>query len=339
MTVPIPLPQANPNDSVATLVDWLAEPGTRVEAGQPVAAFETSKATYEVEAPAAGWLDARAGKGDSVTVGAVFAVLLPHPPAVAAPDRPATGGERKITVKARRLMEEHGIGEDRLPAGLLLVREADVQAVLAAAPPPATDPAATPAINLATDLDAVLERGDHRALMDLLGALRTRMKARHARHVPTGTLLNDRWDLARSFGFGPGASVYDECLILGNVTVGANCWIGPYTVLDGSGGGVSIGDWTSIGSGSHVYTHHTIDQALTGGVAKPFRAPTRIGRCCFIAPMAMIAPGSDIGDHSFVAAFSYVEGRFPPYSYIAGTPARVVGRVEIKDGRAVRVPD
>ena len=58
------------------------------------------------------------------------------------------------------------------------------------------------------------------------------MKNESDRHVPLGTLLNSRWGMAEEWKFGKGASVYDECLILGDVTVGENCWIGPFTVLD-----------------------------------------------------------------------------------------------------------
>ena len=51
-------------------------------------------------------------------------------------------------------------------------------------------------------------------------------------------------------------------------------------------------------------------------------------------PVWIVAPGTVIGDHCFIAANSYVEGRFPSYTYIAGTPAVSVGTVEIRpDGR------
>ena len=50
--------------------------------------------------------------------------------------------------------------------------------------------------------------------------------------------------------------------------------------------------------------------------------------------MVAIGPGTTIGEHSFVAAGSYVQGRFKPYSYIAGNPARKVGTVEIDGDRA-----
>jgi acetyltransferase-like isoleucine patch superfamily enzyme len=174
-------------------------------------------------------------------------------------------------------------------------------------------------------------------LHDLRGhltGLRRRLRAKFNRHVPTGTLLHDRWDLARDLGFGEGTSVYDECLVMGDVQVGRHCWIGPYTVLDGLHAELRIGDHVDIGSSAQVYTHNTIERSLTGHRAPVFAKATTIGNCCFIAPQATIAPGSVIGDHSFVAAGSYVEGAFPPCSYIAGNPAKVVGNVEIQGNRA-----
>jgi acetyltransferase-like isoleucine patch superfamily enzyme len=79
-----------------------------------------------------------------------------------------------------------------------------------------------------------------------------------------------------------------------------------------------------------------MESTLTGRRAPLAVAPVTIGSCCFIAPMAIIGPGTTIGDHSFVAAGSYVEGTFPPYSFIAGNPARKAGTVEI-DGTRVRI--
>jgi acetyltransferase-like isoleucine patch superfamily enzyme len=324
MTVPVHLPQANPNDATATLVRWLAEPGSKVQENQPLALVETTKAAYEVEAPATGWLVVRAAEGETVSVGSTIAELWSTPPEAVVKPAPHVQG-RRITAKARRLMDENGVTEEQLPSSLTLVREQDILALLGSLTSAG-----------ASEPDQIEQREDYQNLKELLGTLRHRIKSRYARHVPIGTLLNDRWALAKEFGFGSDSSVYDECLILGEVQVGAHCWIGPYTVLDGSGGMLEIGDWTSIGTGAHVYTHHTIDQALTGGIAKPFYASTRIGPCCFVGPMSMIGPGSDIGEHSFIAAFSYVEGRFPPFSYLAGAPARVVGRIEISEGRVIR---
>jgi acetyltransferase-like isoleucine patch superfamily enzyme len=65
-----------------------------------------------------------------------------------------------------------------------------------------------------------------------------------------------------------------------------------------------------------------------------FTKATTIGNCCFIAPQSIVAPGTVLGDHCFVAAGSYVEGTFPPFSYIAGNPAKQVGVVELSGNRA-----
>ena len=177
-----------------------------------------------------------------------------------------------------------------------------------------------------SDLEFKLEE-----LIQTLNYARSKMRSKFKRHVPTGTILNDRWQLAESFNWGLGSSVYDESLIFGNVEVGKNCWIGPFTILDGAAFPIKIGDWTSIGAGTHVYTHHTIDQALSGGKFAAQTAKVIIGKCCFIAPQVMIAPGTKIADFCFVTAQSYVEGSYPSNSIISGNPAKVVGKIEICD--------
>jgi len=173
-----------------------------------------------------------------------------------------------------------------------------------------------------------------RTLRQLLTELRKRMRAKFNRHVPTGSLLYDRWDLAKDYQFGEGTSVYDECLILGDVQLGRHCWVGPYTILDASQAPLVIGDYVDIGAGTHIYTHNTIERALTGHKAPMFTKATTIGNCCFIAPAVVVAPGSVIGDHCFVATGSYVEGTFEAFSYIAGNPAKRVGVVELSGNRA-----
>jgi len=164
----------------------------------------------------------------------------------------------------------------------------------------------------------------------MLAGLRAKMRREYDRHVPTGTLLNDRWELAKSLGFGEGSSIYDESLVFGRVSVGRHCWIGPFTILDGAHAELKIGDSTSIGAGSHIYTHDTIVRTLTGTDRKPDARPTTIGSCCFIAPHVVIGPRTTLGDHCFVAAGAYVQGRFPDYSFIRGNPAIRAGRVVIE---------
>ena len=85
------------------------------------------------------------------------------------------------------------------------------------------------------------------------------------RSLPFADGRFDRWERAKRLGFGEGASIYDSSCIFGEVRAGVKTWIGPYTILDGSGGLVSIGDYCSISAGVHIYTHDTVHWALSGG--------------------------------------------------------------------------
>ena len=55
-----------------------------------------------------------------------------------------------------------------------------------------------------------------------------------------------------------GTSCYNNVLIIGDVKVGKNTWIGPNVILDGSGG-LEIGDFVSISAGVQIYTHDSLD--------------------------------------------------------------------------------
>jgi len=59
----------------------------------------------------------------------------------------------------------------------------------------------------------------------LIKTLRHEKREQYHRHVSVGDLLTDRFEIARDYGFGDGTSCYDNVLILGDVTVGKDCWI------------------------------------------------------------------------------------------------------------------
>jgi acetyltransferase-like isoleucine patch superfamily enzyme len=145
-----------------------------------------------------------------------------------------------------------------------------------------------------------------------------------ARSLSFGDLVVDRFERARRLGFGEGASVYDSALILGDVTVGDHTWIGPFTVLDGSGG-LQIGAWCSISAGVQIYTHDTVDWALSGGEHPAKRGPTRIGSRCYLGPNTIVTKGVSIGDGCVIGANSLVLDDVPPGTKAFGTPCRIVG--------------
>ena len=139
----------------------------------------------------------------------------------------------------------------------------------------------------------------------------------------------DRWERAKFLGFGEKSSIYQSSYVFGDVKVGKNTWIGPFTILDGSGG-LEIGDYCSISSGVQIYTHETVNWALTGGKAKYIHKPVRIGNCCFLGSMSVIIMGVEIGDHSLIGANSFVNKNIPKNSIAFGSPAKVVGKSKIE---------
>lgn len=150
---------------------------------------------------------------------------------------------------------------------------------------------------------------------------RDEVNSQFRRTLPFGDYVVDRWEKARMLGFGEGTSVYDSAHIFGEVEVGRDCWIGPFTLLDGSGG-LAIGNNCSISAGVQIYSHDTVEWAVSGGAVT--RAPTRIGNNCYIGPNAVITKGVEIGDGAIIGANSLVLSSVPAGAKAYGTPARIV---------------
>ncbi|MFX0196182.1 MAG: acyltransferase [Candidatus Hodarchaeota archaeon] len=151
------------------------------------------------------------------------------------------------------------------------------------------------------------------------------------RLLPLDEMIIDRWEKAKKLGFGEGTSVYDSALIFGDVKVGRHTWIGPFTILDGSGGGLTIGDHCSISAGVQIYTHDSVKWAISGGKAGYEKSPTCIGSCVYVGPLSIITKGVKVGDYCVISAFSYVDTEIPDYSIARGQVAKVVGRVNLKE--------
>ena len=113
----MPVPQINPNDEHAVVVRWHVATGARVRAGQPLATLETTKATFDVDAPRAGYAffehepnaelaRRRAGRLDR---GHGRAAADPAHASAAIATSPARAGGARFTRKALKLMKEHGL--------------------------------------------------------------------------------------------------------------------------------------------------------------------------------------------------------------------------------------
>ena len=155
-------------------------------------------------------------------------------------------------------------------------------------------------------------------------------KNRYDRVVSLGDLFIDRNEKAKFLGFGEGTTIYDNCLVIGEVKVGRYTWIGPSTILDGSGG-LEIGDHCNIASGAQIYSHETMFWVLSGGRMEYTRTKTVIGDCCYIGPNTIVSKGVRIGNHCLVGANSLVTSDLDDYSIAAGSPCKIIGKVKIDE--------
>lgn len=161
-------------------------------------------------------------------------------------------------------------------------------------------------------------------LQMLIEYLQNSMQSKWNRSLPIGDLLNDRWKRAKNLKFGEGSTIYDSALVFGTVIVGKNTWIGPFTILDGSGN-LEIGDGCNISAGVQIYTHDTVTRCLNQGNAPLDYALTKIGSYCYIGPNTIISKGVIIGNQCVIGANSLVLHDIPPNSKAFGTPCKVVG--------------
>lgn len=160
-------------------------------------------------------------------------------------------------------------------------------------------------------------------LQNLWADKRLQVSNQWRRSLPFADYIVDRWEKAKILGFGEDSSVYDSVLVLGDVQVGPKTWVGPFVILDGSGG-LSIGENCSISAGVQIYSHDSVNWAISGGIAKYDYDKTTIEKNCYIGPNTVIAKGVTLGEGSVVGANSYVDKSWPKGSRIAGNPARII---------------
>lgn len=168
------------------------------------------------------------------------------------------------------------------------------------------------------------------SLKELHLELRKKKKRDWNRVLPFDELLFDRWEKANFLKAKKGASVYHNSYIYGDVKIGKNSWVGPYTLLDGSGGKLKIGSFCSISSGVQIYTHDTVKWSLSGGKSSPDTMGVTVGDFCYIGPYSVITKGVKIGERCLIGAHSLVNSDVPSNSISFGIPSKIVGKISIK---------
>jgi sugar O-acyltransferase (sialic acid O-acetyltransferase NeuD family) len=133
----VSLPQVNVNDEQALVVEWLKGEKVWIREGEPVCTVETTKAVYEVESEAEGYLLPLAEPGQFVKVGEELAVLSSDPEdtvgaarewiaARAHEPRPSPQQELNYTRKALLVARRLNLDITAIPHGPGKITEQDV---------------------------------------------------------------------------------------------------------------------------------------------------------------------------------------------------------------------
>ena len=158
------------------------------------------------------------------------------------------------------------------------------------------------------------------------------------RPLPANVLIGERSWVYSSYAFihfasrrepgvliGRDTGVYDGSFFelgpRGSVTIGDYCSV--VGAIIASNGDVRIGDHTFIAHRVVIADTPDVVPSPTAGAAS-----IEIGRNVWIGAHSVLLGGARIGEGSIVGAGTIVDSDVPPYSLVAGNPARVVRRVE-----------
>lgn len=171
--------------------------------------------------------------------------------------------------------------------------------------------------------DVEVDLNCQQTLNQLIKRLILEKKEQYNRVLSLGDYFIDRWEKANILGFGEGTSIYDSAIVLGSPIIGRHTWIGPHVVLDASGG-LSIGDYCSISAGVQIYSHDSVEWAISGGKEQYSYLETTIGNCCYIGPNTIIQKGVKIGNRVKIGANSFINKDIPDNSKAYGSPVTIL---------------
>ncbi len=127
----------------------------------------------------------------------------------------------------------------------------------------------------------------------------------------------------------PSAFVHPAAVLIGDVIVGANCYVGPLACLRGDFGRIIMETGSNLQETCVVHSFPNTEVVIEeeGHIGHgAILHGCRIGRNALVGMNAVVMDEAVIGENSIVAALAFVKAkdRIPPNSLAVGSPARVV---------------
>ena len=137
----------------------------------------------------------------------------------------------------------------------------------------------------------------------------------------------------------PTAFVHPSAVLIGDVIVGAHCYVGPAACLRGDFGRIELEEGANVQDACvmHSYTEYDAVIERRGHIGHgAILHGCRIGENALVGMNAVVMDGALIGAGSLVAAMSFVRAgmQVPPRSLVVGMPARVLRELTTEEAAA-----
>lgn len=116
------------------------------------------------------------------------------------------------------------------------------------------------------------------------------------------------------------------------IEIGDSSWIGNHFVAISEGPGIFIGKNVLVGTRVEIYDtdFHAVD-VQDRLVSEAKQAQVKIGNGVWIGNNVTILKGTEVGEHSVIAAGAVCCGKYPANSVIGGVPAKVLRAIEFRE--------